>query len=97
MKELDVLLERFVHRALHRLADGEVEALERLLEQPDRNVLAWIVSAQATAPPDLAGVVELIRLHAIGRPCRGVHPPPRSHSSTARYTGAPGQPRRTAP
>ena len=68
MKELDVLLERFVRHALDRLDDEEVGSLERLLEQPDQDVLEWIAPAKTTPPPDLAGIVELIRLHAIGRP-----------------------------
>ena len=68
MKELDVLLERFAHRALGRLDDGELEALERLLEQPDQDILVWLLSATAGPPPDLRAVVALVRSHALGRP-----------------------------
>ena len=68
MKELDVLLERFVHRALDRLDDDELEALEHLLVQPDQDILEWIASATTTAPPSMRGIVALIRSKALGRP-----------------------------
>lgn len=68
MKELDVLLERFVRRALHRLDDDEIEALERLLGQPDQDILEWIASTPTSPPTDLRAVVALVRVHALGRP-----------------------------
>ena len=68
MKELDVLLERFVHRALDRLDDGEIEALERLLEQPDQDILEWIASPNPASPPAVHGIVARIRSEAHGRP-----------------------------
>ena len=67
MKELDVLLERFVRRGLDRLDKGELEALERLLEQPDQDILEWLTST-TTPPPDLRTVVVLVRSHALGPP-----------------------------
>ena len=67
MKELDVLLGRFVRRALNRLDDDELEALEHLLEQPDQDILEWIASATTSPPPDLRAVVALVRSHAVGR------------------------------
>ena len=69
MKELDVLLERFVRRALHRLDDDEVRALEHLLAQPDQDILEWIVSTPAAPPPEVRDVVDRIRAHALGRAC----------------------------
>ena len=68
MKELDVLLERFAHRGLNRLDEGELDALERLLEQPDQDILEWIASTTASPPPHLRAVVFLVRSHALGRP-----------------------------
>ena len=68
MKELDVLLERFVRRALDRLDDGDLGALERLLEQPDQDILEWIASSTATPPPSIRRIVMLIRSQALGRP-----------------------------
>ncbi len=68
MKELDVLLERFVRRALDRLDAEEMKALERLLDQPDQDILEWITSPETAPPMGLGGVVALIRAHALGRP-----------------------------
>ena len=68
MKELDVLLERFVRRTMDRLDDGELAALERLLEQPDQDILEWITSTTATPPPAIRGIVTLIRSRTLGRP-----------------------------
>jgi len=67
MKELDVLLERFVRRALDRLDAEEIEALERLLDQPDQDILEWITSPEAVPPTGLGGIVVMIRTHALGR------------------------------
>jgi len=68
MKELDVLLERFVRRALDHLDAEEMKALERLLDQPDQDLLEWIASPEAAPPAELGGIVTLIRAHALGRP-----------------------------
>ena len=66
MKELDVLLERFAARALHRLDDRELDALERLLGEPDQDVHAWLVSAAGSPPPpEMRGIVALVRSHAL--------------------------------
>ena len=63
MKELDVLLERFAGRALHRLDDAELDTLERLLGEPDQDIHAWLVSA-ASPPPGMRGIVALVRFHS---------------------------------
>ena len=63
-----MLLERFVRRALGRLDAEELEALERLLDQPDQDILEWIASPEAVPPAGLGGIVALIRAHALGRP-----------------------------
>ena len=63
-----MLLERFVHRGLNRLDESELEALEQLLEQPDQDILQWLASSTAIAPPSMRGIVALIRSGALGRP-----------------------------
>ena len=62
-----MLLERFVRRTLDRLDEGELDALEDLLEQPDQDILEWIASA-ATPPPTVRRIVALVRSSALGRP-----------------------------
>lgn len=68
MKELDVLLERFVRRALDRLDAEELKSLERLLDRPDQDILEWIASPEAVPPAGLGGIVALIRAQALGQP-----------------------------
>ena len=68
MKELDVLLERFAARGLERIEDGDLDALERLLDAPDQDILEWLASASATPPPAMRGIVSRIRSVALGRP-----------------------------
>ena len=68
MKELDVLLERFAARGLERIDDGDLDALERLLDAPDQDILEWLASASATPPSEMLGIVSLIRSLALGRP-----------------------------
>ena len=68
MKELDVLLERFVRRGLDRLDERELEALERLLAQPDQDILEWVTSTTASPPASLRTVTALVRSCALGRP-----------------------------
>ena len=63
-----MLLERFVRRALDRLGAEELEALERLLDRPDQDILEWIASPEAVPPTGLGGIVAMIRAHALGRP-----------------------------
>ena len=63
-----MLLERFVRRSLNRLDESELAALEQLLEQPDQDILEWIASPTAIAPPSMQGIVALIRSGALGRP-----------------------------
>ena len=66
MKELDVLLGRFSACALDRLDNRALDALERLLGQPDQDVHAWLVSAPGSpAPPEMEGIVALVRSHAL--------------------------------
>ena len=67
MKELDVLLGRFASRALDRLDDDELDALEYLLGQPDQDILEWIASATTALPPGMHRIVALVRSHALGR------------------------------
>ena len=60
MRELDLLLEKFLAADFDALGDAELAALERLLDEPDQDILAWI-SAAREPPPDLGGIVSRIR------------------------------------
>ena len=58
---MDLILDRFLTAAGDRLDEDEVRGLERLLDQPDQDLLDWV--ARRSAPPDaaLAALVDRIR------------------------------------
>ena len=60
MRELDLLLEKFLATDFDALGDTELAAMARLLNEPDQDILAWI-SAAREPPPDLDGIVSRIR------------------------------------
>lgn len=60
MRELDLLLEKFLATDFDALDDAELAALERLLDEPDQDILAWI-SAARKPPLELDGIVSRIR------------------------------------
>ncbi len=49
MRELDIIMGRFADVELPNLDDVELDALERLMDVPDRDVLEWLTGA-ATLP-----------------------------------------------
>lgn len=61
MLELDLLLERFLRGGLDALDDRELDGLERLLEAPDQDILAWLGGARDPDRPDIARVVRVMR------------------------------------
>ena len=58
---MDLILERFLDAAGDGLDEDTRQGLERLLDQPDQDILDWI--ARRAAPPDaaLAALVDRIR------------------------------------
>ena len=61
MRELDLLLARFLAEGLEALETRDLERLERLLEQPDQDILAWIVGAGVPPDADSQAIVAIIR------------------------------------
>jgi len=51
MREMDLIMGRFADALLDRLSEDELADFERLIEVPDRDVLAWITGEEAV-PPD---------------------------------------------
>lgn len=60
MRELDLLLERFLASDFDRLGEEDLALLERLLDQPDQDVLAWLTAAREP-PQKLRPIVSRIR------------------------------------
>jgi antitoxin CptB len=51
LREMDLIMGGFADAKLAQLNDGELAELERLIEVPDRDLLAWIMGEEAV-PPD---------------------------------------------
>jgi antitoxin CptB len=58
MKELDVLLERFLDRGYASLDEQERDAFVRLLDQIDPDLLSWLTGREPPANPVLAALIE---------------------------------------
>jgi antitoxin CptB len=56
MREMDLIMGRFADSALAELSDDELADLERLIELPDRDLLAW-VTGEVSVPKDVDTVV----------------------------------------
>jgi antitoxin CptB len=52
MREMDLIMGRFADVALAELSEAELADFERLIELPDRDLLAW-VTGEAAVPPDV--------------------------------------------
>lgn len=64
MRELDLLLLRFLERDYGGLDGGGIAAFERLLECPDTLLLEWLLGRQTPSDKDVADVVRRIRTAA---------------------------------
>ena len=56
MREMDLIMGRFADAALDGLSQDELAELERLIEIPDPELLAWI-TGEATVPADRDGAL----------------------------------------
>jgi antitoxin CptB len=50
-REMDLIMGRFADATIEQLAEEEIGELERLIEAPDPELLAWI-TGEADVPPD---------------------------------------------
>jgi succinate dehydrogenase flavin-adding protein (antitoxin of CptAB toxin-antitoxin module) len=67
MKELDVLLERYVRSRLSEASSEERQALARLLELPDPILSDYLFGHAAAPEPQMAALVAAIRGVAASR------------------------------
>jgi succinate dehydrogenase flavin-adding protein (antitoxin of CptAB toxin-antitoxin module) len=61
MREMDILCTQFVDTAYDGMSHEERSHLERLLECPDQDLLAWITGGDDPCDPALASLVARMR------------------------------------
>ena len=61
MKELDLLLERFLERGIEDVSERRLLRLEALLACPDQDLLAWLGGGARPGDPELANLVRWMR------------------------------------
>jgi len=64
MKEIDTIVGGFVEDNIASLSDADMDALEILLDEPDNDVLTWVLGRE-DAPVDHQSLV-MRRLVAVG-------------------------------
>ncbi len=61
MRELDLLLELFLDTGLQSLENDDLVRLEKLLEQPDQDILVWLTGDPKPDDPEIRRIVEVLR------------------------------------
>lgn len=61
MRELDLLLQRFLASGLESMDDDHLTSLERLLAEPDQDILAWLMSATEPEDASIRDIVNIMR------------------------------------
>jgi antitoxin CptB len=60
-READIVVGGFARRHLHQLSPDQLDEFERLIEQPDPDLYAWITGREPTPEPFAGEVMDLIR------------------------------------
>jgi succinate dehydrogenase flavin-adding protein (antitoxin of CptAB toxin-antitoxin module) len=61
MRELDLLLEKFLATGLQSLDIADLDRLEKLLAQPDQDILAWLTADPKPDDAEIRRIVALLR------------------------------------
>ena len=61
MRELDLLLEKFLGSGLKSLGDDDLDRLESLLVLPDQDILAWLTSDIQPEDRDIRRIIKILR------------------------------------
>jgi antitoxin CptB len=56
MREMDLIMGGFADARVEKLSERELTEFERLIDVPDRDLLAWITGEEAV-PPDFDGAL----------------------------------------
>jgi antitoxin CptB len=60
-READIIIGGFAETHLHELSPAQLDEFERLIEQPDQDLYAWIVGRQPVPDAFAGEVMDLIR------------------------------------
>lgn len=60
IREMDLLLQGFVERHYHDLDESERQCFDRLLEEPDLDIMDWIMEKRET-PASYVKLIEKLR------------------------------------
>jgi succinate dehydrogenase flavin-adding protein (antitoxin of CptAB toxin-antitoxin module) len=61
MRELDLLLEKFLVTGLQSLENDDLRCLEKLLAQPDQDILAWLTAEPEPDDMEIRRIVAILR------------------------------------
>jgi succinate dehydrogenase flavin-adding protein (antitoxin of CptAB toxin-antitoxin module) len=61
MRELDLLLEKFLATGLQSLGIADLDCLEKLLAQPDQDILAWLTAEPKPDDVEIRRIVTILR------------------------------------
>ncbi len=67
MRELDLLLEKFLAAGLQSLEDDDLDRMEKLLGQPDQDILAWLTGDPQPDDAETRRIVEILRARIFSR------------------------------
>jgi antitoxin CptB len=62
MREMDILLQHFLDRHYLRLDAGQQAAFAELLNEPDQDLLNWILGRSDPPRADYVPLIELLRM-----------------------------------
>jgi antitoxin CptB len=70
-REMDLIMGRFADAEIGSLAEDQLDAFERLIEVPDRDLYGWITGEEETPAHHRSAVLDRLRtLHSHGHPTR---------------------------
>ena len=61
IREMDLLLQYFIEKRFDLLTIEEKDAFEQLLEQPDLDIMAWIMGRAEPPNEQIRHLIEIIR------------------------------------
>jgi antitoxin CptB len=60
-READIIIGGFAEKHLHELSTEQLDEFERLIDQPDQDLYAWIIGREPTPEAFAGEVMDLIR------------------------------------